>query len=341
MGLILKKDEEEHEEIEGIEIIERSDVPDDLPENDVELESGPSAEDIAREGRSQREEDGKKPDEGPRRPRRAALLVAVAVIAVVVAAVLGYFVGSGGFAPQTVSSGTVTEDELDLPLASYTYNGVEHTISAREAIEGQYSLDAAQNDDGTYTVPSAEIILTDVRNKILVADAEARGIEVSDDDMASYAEETLGISDFGELADQYQISEDQAREIVYQNAVISKLYEQIVPESTVEMPEQPTAPADGDENASSADYATYIIGLLGDEWDSASGTWARTDGDMYAAIGGENFDGQTATYAQATAAFYVAYQDYYEAANSGQQAWTSYANGLYAACDLKLFGIFQ
>ena len=32
MGFIQKKDEEEREEIEGIQIIEREDVPDDLPE---------------------------------------------------------------------------------------------------------------------------------------------------------------------------------------------------------------------------------------------------------------------------------------------------------------------
>ena len=107
------------------------------------------------------------------------------------------------------------------------------------------------------------------------------------------------------------------------------------------LPTQPTAPENGDESTSSPEYATYIINLLGDEWDSSTGTWARTDGAMYAAIGGADFDGQTATYAQATAAFYVAYQAYYETASTAQQAWTTYANNLYAQCDLTLLGVFQ
>lgn len=385
MGFIQKRNEEEREEIEGIQIIERSDVPDDLPQNDVDLVEGPSAESIAcgrhfsGENASQEEEAGSaaasqdkapaedvasqvpvpsvdedpdadgaasadEPKEGadaPRRRSRMPLFVAGAVIAVIVAAILGYVVGSGGLAPHSVEGATVTEAELDTPLARYTYNGAEHTISVREAIESQYSLDVAQTDDGSYTVPSAEVILTEVRNRILTADAEARGIEASDDELASNAEETLGTSDFAEIAEQYQISEEQAREIVRENVLISKLYEQIAPTDTASMPTQPTAPENGDESTSSPEYATYIINLLGDEWDSSTGTWARTDGAMYAAIGGADFDGQTATYAQATAAFYVAYQAYYETASTAQQAWTTYANNLYAQCDLTLLGVFQ
>ena len=83
-------------------------------------------------------------------------------------------------------------------------------MTVRDAIEGQYSLEAAKNDDGTYTVPSAEVVISDVRNELLVADAEQRGIEVSEDEMAEYAEDTLGVSDFETLAEQYQIDEDQA-----------------------------------------------------------------------------------------------------------------------------------
>lgn len=363
MGFIQKKDEEEREEIEGIQIIEREDVPDDLPENDVELVGAPSSEDAepsatVESPASDEPEDTAEADTSdaiddaeedtapadhevdPRR-RKLPLLVVCAVAIAVVAAVLGYVIGSGGFAPEGVHSATVTEDELDRPLATYTYNGAKHTVSVREAIESQYSLDVALTDEGTYTAPSAEVILTNVRNEILVADAESRGIEATDDEMASYAEETLGVSDFATLAEQYQISEDQAREIVRTNLLISKLYEQVAPEGAAEMPAQPTEPENGDESTSSAEYASYIINLLGDEWDSTTGTWARTDGEMYAAIDGANFDGTTATYAQATAAFYVAYQDYYETASTAQQTWTTYVNNLYANCNLTLLGVFQ
>lgn len=392
MGLMQKRDDEDREYIEGIEIIGRSDVPDNLPQNEVELMQGPSAEDIARRaGASESADeaaDGEVADEPaaedaseaddsadehevdddetedevegaaesapdadasagdgdtPAPRSRTLLMVAGAIVAVILVAILGYFVGSGGFT-QTGGAGgaTVTDDQLDRVLARYTCDGAERTMTVRDAIEGQYSLEAAKNDDGTYTVPSAEVVISDVRNELLVADAEQRGIEVSEDEMAEYAEDTLGVSDFETLAEQYQIDEDQAREIVRTNALINKLYEQIVPdESSMTAPTQPTAPADGDENASSADYATYIIGLLGDEWDAETGTWARTDGGMYAAIDGANFDGKTATYAQATAAFYVAYQDYYETASAAQQTWTDYVNGLYAGCNLTLYGVYE
>ena len=40
MGLIVKKDDSERDYIDGIEVIERSDTPDDLPEVEVELIGG-------------------------------------------------------------------------------------------------------------------------------------------------------------------------------------------------------------------------------------------------------------------------------------------------------------
>lgn len=390
MGLILKKDESEREVIEGIEVIERSDVPDDLPENPVELVSGASAEDIASgddevqdaqaEGTDADgldDEGGREPasgdggdgggdggddadgepgddelhDAGDDEPAHTGVLanvprgvkiggVAALIIVAVVAAVIGYVIGSGGFGGTGTGTATVGEDQLDTVIASYTYNGASHDITVRSAIESEYSLESAQNSDGTYSVPSAETIISTVRNNILVSEAESRGIEVSDDEMDQFAESMLGSSDYATLATQYGVTEDQAKEIVRERALIQKLYSQVVPEaSTATAPTEPTAPENGDTSTSSAEYAQYIIDLAGDEWDSENNTWASTDGSYYLALG-DAFTGDTATYEQAVTAYYVAYQEYSNQMSGYTTTWTDFANGLFANANIRLYGVY-
>lgn len=375
MGLIVKKDETEHEVIEGIEIIERSDVPNDLPENPIELVAGDSAEDIAGRGEQGDEEsgaptstdDGSADDEGssadrsggdqgdggdgnpPKKPAgrlsgvpRIAIAggVVMLVVVAVVAAIAGYVIGSGGFSGTGTDAATVDESQLDTVIASYTYGGASHDITVRDAIESEYSLDSAKNDDGTYSVPSAETIIGLVRNNILVDEAEKRGIEVSDDEMASFAESMVGSSDYSTLADTYGVTEDQAKEIVRERALIQKLYAQIVPDSSgLEAPTEPTEPENGDTSTSSADYAQYIIGLAGDEWDASTNSWASTDGPYYQALG-DAFTGDTATYEQAITAYYVAYQQYTTSASEYNSTWTTYANGLFADANVRLYGVY-
>lgn len=384
MGLILKKDESEHEVIEGIEVIERSDVPDDLPENPVELVSGASAEDIASgddeaqdaqdegiDADGLDDEDGREPASGDGgdggddgddaddepldadddEPAHTGVLanvprgvkiggVAALIIVAVVAAVIGYVIGSGGFGGTGTGTATVGEDQLDTVIASYTYNGASHDITVRSAIESEYSLESAQNSDGTYSVPSAETIISTVRNNILVSEAESRGIEVSDDEMDQFAESMLGSSDYATLATQYGVTEDQAKDIVRERALIQKLYSQVVPEaSTATAPTEPTAPENGDTSTSSAEYAQYIIDLAGDEWDSENNTWASTDGSYYVALG-DAFTGDTATYEQAVTAYYVAYQEYSNQMSGYTTTWTDFANGLFANANIRLYGVY-
>lgn len=384
MGLILKKDESEHEVIEGIEVIERSDVPDDLPENPVELVSGASAEDIASgddeaqdaqdegiDADGLDDEDGREPASGDGgdggddgddaddepldadddEPAHTGVLanvprgvkiggVAALIIVAVVAAVIGHVIGSGGFGGTGTGTATVGEDQLDTVIASYTYNGASHDITVRSAIESEYSLESAQNSDGTYSVPSAETIISTVRNNILVSEAESRGIEVSDDEMDQFAESMLGSSDYATLATQYGVTEDQAKDIVRERALIQKLYSQVVPEaSTATAPTEPTAPENGDTSTSSAEYAQYIIDLAGDEWDSENNTWASTDGSYYVALG-DAFTGDTATYEQAVTAYYVAYQDYSNQMSGYTTTWTDFANGLFANANIRLYGVY-
>ncbi len=388
MGLIQKKDE--REVVDGVEVIERSDVPNDLPEAECELVEGASAEDIAaeREGEpgseepsateeveqdaadaveEQKESGNEAVEDEPAASKdeaaasadvaadaddtaaaskkdganRHKMYTAIAVIAVIVAAIGGFFMGSGGFGAKGAGTATLTEDQLDSAVATWTYNGATKNITAREAIESRYSLDAVKSTDGTYAAPSGEMILGYARNQILVSEAENRGLSVSDEDLETYANERLGTTDFAAIAKQHGVSEDQAKQIVRENALIGQLYEQIVPDvSGATMPEAPAEPADGNEKALTKDYADYIISLLGKNWDSEKATWASEDNEYYAALKDSTFTAEGASYADAQTAYIVAYQLYAKEAQTAKQAWTTFASELYAKANVNLFGLF-
>ncbi|MDM8300856.1 hypothetical protein [Collinsella tanakaei] len=374
MSLIQKKDEE-REVIDGIEIIESGDAPDDLPTTDYDLVAGKSAEDIAaasdepsadRAGShfgpksaaddeddtdaalgeddelDEDDEDLEDDATADAGTSRRGMFAVLAVVAVVVAAIVGYFVGSGGLfrGAAGADSGSLTADQLDTVIARYTYNGASHDITAREVIESQYSLEAVEQEDGTYPTPSADSAVAYARNQILLAEAESRGIEATEDEMAEYAEQSIGTSDFAEMADRYQLSEDQAREVVRENTVLQKLYTQVVPENDATMPEAPVEPEDGDTSTRSKEYADYIIGLAGDEWDAESGTWASQDGPFYSVLSDTDFTADSASYEQALTAYYTAYQEYAEASGEYTSMWAEFQNGLFANADIDLYGLF-
>ena len=367
MGLIVKKDEfqDEHDLIEGVEVIERSDVPDDLPENEVEVIERDVQEDAegepASDGADAEGEADAKGDDGPgerddeqldaedaavERPEGNGILskkpyaIAIILIAVVVAGICGYFLGSGGLSAskQGAASAVITEEQLDTVVASYTYGGATHEITAREGIEVVGSLESARNDDGTYNMPGAETLIAAVRTDVLLEEAKARGIEVSDEDAAEFAERSYGTSDYAELAEQSNLDEDRVRELVHNDAMLDKLITQVAPAAATPEPQQPTYPADGDEDVRTTEYAQYIIELAGDAWDADAGTWASTDNAYYQALAGTDFTGETASYSQATAAYYVAYQEYSQYATQAAQEWRDYANDVLANVDVQLYG---
>ena len=372
MGLVVKRDdfEDEHDYIEGVEVIERSDVPDDMPESDVEVigrgdadadtEDDGDAEADDAEGAVDEDDAEDSPlddDDEPRTPdgkvamkryannvafSKSSYVIPIIVIAAIVIAICGYFIGRGGFGAEAQGTGSayIAEDQLDNLVASYRYNGTQHDITAREAIESQYSLETMKTEDGTYRAPSAETLIAYVRTSILLDEAASRGIEVTDDEVAAYAEKTYGSSDYATLATQNGVSEEQAEEISRNNAMIEKLYNQIVPPTTATVPEEPEQPADGDTSTRSAAYAQYIIELAGDEWDAEAGTWASTDGPYYLALQGMDFTADSASYEEAIIAYYVAYQEYATQSSAGSQAWTDFANTLFANADVEIYGVY-
>lgn len=265
--------------------------------------------------------------------------IAGALAAVIVAGVSGYFLGSGGFGSKGVSAPVFAESELDATVATWKFKGALHKISAREAIESQYSLDSVKDEDGNYPAPSADAVLSYVRNRILLEEASKQGIELSDEDLSSSAEASLGTSDFSAIADQYGVSEDQAKQIVREQGTIQKLYQSVMDDAPA-MPKAPAEPESGDENEAKAEYAAYIIDLAGKEWDAEAGTWAKLDGAYATALAGEEITPESATYAQAQKAYAVAYQQYMLESQGANAKWTSYVNELFGEADVELFGLY-
>lgn len=265
--------------------------------------------------------------------------IAGALAAVIVAGVSGYFLGSGGFGSKGVSAPVFAESELDATVATWKFKGASYKISAREAIESQYSLDSVKDEDGNYPAPSADAVLSYVRNRILLEEASKQGIELSDEDLSSSAEASLGTSDFSAIADQYGVSEDQAKQIVREQGTIQKLYQSVMDDAPA-MPKAPAEPESGDENEAKAEYAAYIIDLAGKEWDAEAGTWAKLDGAYATALAGEEITPESATYAQAQKAYAVAYQQYMLESQGANAKWTSYVNELFGEADVELFGLY-
>lgn len=265
--------------------------------------------------------------------------IAGALVAVIVAGVSGYFLGSGGFGSKGVSAPVFAESELDATVATWKFKGASHKISAREAIESQYSLDSVKDEDGNYPAPSADAVLAYVRNRILLEEASKQGIELSDEELSSSAEISLGTSDFSAIADQYGVSEDQAKQIVREQGTIQKLYQSVMDDAPA-MPKAPAEPESGDENEAKAEYAAYIIDLAGKEWDAEAGTWAKLDGAYATALAGEEITPESATYAQAQKAYAVAYQQYMLESQGANAKWTSYVNELFGEADVELFGLY-
>lgn len=261
--------------------------------------------------------------------------VAISVALLVVGVLCGHFLLSS---PSSVSLGgrtTLGANELDSTIATYTYNGKTTSVSARDVIE-QPGSTATAADDGSYDVPGPSDVLSYVQSQIVFDEADRRGVTVSDDEVDDFAQTNFGTSDYATIAQSYGMEEDDAKAVIRNYALLSKLRGTVV---TTQMPEQPTAPtepADGSEDTPTADYASYIINLVGDEWDSEAGTWARTDGDYYATLSSYDITNDSATYAAAKAAYTVAANKYSSAYTQVSQEWTTFTNSLLSNATIQI-----
>ncbi len=282
---------------------------------------------------------GEAPDQaqGPvRLSLPTAAWVVISVAALVVGVLCGHFLIDDSRTISLSGRTTLEATELDSIVATYTYDGVTYEVTAREVLEDTNGVDSALNDDGTYTVPLAADILSYAQNEILVADAESQGITVSDEEVEEFTYEMFGTSDYETIASYYGLTEDEALAALTDSALMSKLRDSVVTTEEMELPTAPTEPDDGDEDTATEEYASYIIALLGDEWDAENDTWATTDGDYYDTLSGYEISNESATYAAAAAAYSVAYSLYSEAESARLLEWYAYANSLLSNATIQI-----
>ena len=219
-----------------------------VPESVAEPES---AAEPAGEAGGHEQEQGEKPaaQEAAPAPVRSTNNVAwiVAAIAALLAGlIIGAFAFNGGGGASGLDGKTaVAEADLDRPVATYTYKGASHDVTVRDVITQTGSLEAVKDADGNYRVPSADTVLSTVRNAVLVSAAEEQGITVTDDDIAAYAEQTLGTSDYASIAGSYGMDESTVKDMMSSSCLMNKLRESVMGDDseTMAMPSPPSEPS--------------------------------------------------------------------------------------------------
>ncbi len=276
-------------------------------------------------------------------PRRSVTLgtpawIAISVASLALGLVLGHFVLGGGPAGNASFTGksTVAESELDSAYATYTYNGATETVTVREAIEQTGTIESVKQEDGTYTLPSAEAAISVARNAIIAKEADSRNITISDEDLAAYAEQAIGTSDYDAIASTYGMDAESVKELLTSSARMNALRDEVVGVDAPTMPDAPTAAEEGKESEVTKEYAEYIINLAGDEWNADKGEWASKDGAYATALDGQDFSKDGASYAAAQAAYYVAYQQYSQAQTEISNKWTEFVNGLLSNASIEV-----
>lgn len=265
--------------------------------------------------------------------------IAIAAACLVVGLLLGHFVfGAGGvLAGSVAGKTTVAEGDLDAVMGTYTYNGKTYDVTVRDAIELTSTLDQAKNDDGTYNMPAADGVISAARNQVLLLEAKNQGLEATDDEIAAYAQEQLGSSDFDEIATQYGLDADTVKKMITDSATMDKLRKSVVTTDTGDAPIAPTEPEEGKESEPTVDYFNYIIDLAGDQWDSDNNTWADPAGSYATALANYTISpDEGATYEAAQAAYYVAYQEYSSTATAASDEWVNYYNQLFSNVTVQL-----
>ena len=258
--------------------------------------------------------------------------VALVVVALAVGLLVGRFMPGSSSTIALAGKTTLAASELDSVIAAYTYKGETFDITAREVIDEMGGTEGAANDDGTYGVPAAGDVVTYAQNQLILRDAEERGLTATEEETTELAEQSFGTSDFDTIASTYGYDKDYIATM----ATMTKLRDAVVDVTLPEQPTAPSSPEDGQEDVATAEYASYVIGLLGDEWDAEAGTWARTDGDYYATLSSYEFTADAATYDVAQAAYQVAYGAYSDAYTELSNEWVAYTRGLLSNATIQL-----
>jgi hypothetical protein len=163
------------------------------------------------------------------------------------------------------------------------------------------------------------------RNAVLKRIVEDYGVSVDQDEVDTYLQGAFGTSDVAAVASSLGLGEQAARAAAEEAAAVAKLRAQVVGVDASE-PQAPWYPADGNTEVGTAEYADYVIGLLGEHWNASLQMWADTDNDYYRALEGKVFAAGSANYEAAQAAYTVACDEYAAAGDEAGQAWLDLVN---------------
>lgn len=241
------------------------------------------------------------------------------------------------FGERALGITEVDEAGLDTVVGSYSYAGEHHNITVRDVLNSSASLDFVRGSDGGYPVPTADDIIGYARNKIILEEAQNRGLEVSPEEVLAYARDTFGMDDFAMLGLNFGMDAEAAERLMTDAALMAKLRGQVVTTTTTtQMPELPEAPEAGSENTPTEDYAKYVLALVGSEWDSEHNSWADTTGPYYEALSGMVVSNEEASYEAALAAYYVAYNIYGSETQFVMGEWTEFVNTLLSQASIEI-----
>ena len=263
-----------------------------------------------------------------------------AVVLFALGIVIGRFLLGGGGATGSLNGRTtLSEGELNTPIASYIYNGQTKEVTAREVIENTTGLEASKQSDGTYAVPAADKIIGYVRTALVVAEAQSKGITVSDDEVNTYMQTNFKTTDVSQIASKFKLPEDVVKKMINDAAIMKKYRDSVLTTTLPDAPQAPTAPEDGNSETTSQEYAQYIIGLAGDEWDAKNNTWASQDGDYYKQLSAYSISNDSASYAAAQTAYQVAMSKYSAVASKASQEWSQKINEILGKTSIAIYSL--
>ena len=233
----------------------------------------------------------------------------------------------------------VQESELSSTVVgTYFYNGM-HTVNAYDVLTYWDILEDAKQDNGSYMLPSATDVTDYIKNQVLLDVARNdEHLIVSDADYEVSMILTGLTTDIGEIANTYDVSKDFAKTLIDEFALSRELEDKVVTDAFSDAKSQPQEPSSGDIHEQSQDYASYIIDLVGDAWDSSKGSWSSNGSaeDYENALSPIPFDGNAASYVQALTAYRVYCDNLLSSTQEGNKAWSDFQDNIFGHLALFL-----
>lgn len=264
------------------------------------------------------------------------LAAACSAVALIVGLSIGKFALGTNLGNMTATNSTaVSPQQSGEIVANYTYGGKTYNITLDDMFS--YNDSAANaNDDGSYAMPTTEEIISYARKQIIADTAAKKNISVSEQDKLDYIKNQFGAETMDDLAVSMGRTTEQTDQLVTETLIQTKLYEEVAG-TMPDLPAFPDYPENEDEEAKVEAYATYITEIAGEEF--ADGKWADEDGEFAKAL--PDFDGKTASYRDATAAYQVLYNRANTQMNELNQKWLDFENETLKDCAITIGTLIQ